>query len=206
MIWILSDNSGYFIIAVNSGSSKLNIWKYLPSLQSPLLWYETSNLNGFPNSQMMFSDSQLFFISLENALPYNLHMCKVTFGNISVDWAKKIVWPTSSCDSYVGETVTSNDGSVMYTFFLYGDTAAMYVHFVSLNSSSGALVGTRYILSTTCTFIDSVVLIDNYLAVSMRCVVPIFIVFNLSTNSFSYMRYSSGDYLLGFVKDPNYSR
>ena len=111
-----------------------------------ILWYETSNLNGFPNSQMMFSDSQLFFISLENALPYNLHMCKVTFGNISVDWAKKIVWPTSSCDSYVGETVTSNDGSVMYTFFLYGDTAAMYVHFVSLNSSSGALVGTRYII------------------------------------------------------------
>ena len=86
-----------------------------------------------------------FYISLDNSSPTNLHMCKVTFGSTSVDWAKKIICPTSSWSSYAGETLMSSDGSVMYTFFLYGDTASMYAHFVSLNPNSGGVIGTRYI-------------------------------------------------------------
>ena len=142
--WILSDNSGYFVIAVNTGSSKVNIWKYLFASPTSVSWFETSNLSGNTNNQMKLSDSQLFFISLDNSSPSNLHMCKVAFGSTSVDWAKMIMCPTSSWNSYTGETLMSSDGSVMYTFFLYGDTAAMYAHFVSLNPSSGGVIGTRY--------------------------------------------------------------
>ena len=155
---------------------------------------------------MKLSDSQLFFISLDNSSPSNLHMCKVAFGGTSVDWAKKIMWPTSSWNSYTGETLMSSDGSVMYTFFLYGDTAAMYAHFVTLNPSSGGVIGTRYITSTTSTFIDTSVLIENYLAVSMRWPDSTLVVFNLNTNSFVSMKFSSGDYIVCLVKDPSYSR
>ena len=146
--WILSDNSGYFVIAVNTGSSKVNIWKYLFASPTSVSWFETSNLSGNTNNQMKLSDTQLFFISLDNSSPSNLHMCKVAFGSTSVDWAKMIMCPTSSWDSYTGETLMSSDGSVMYTFFLYGDTAAMYAHFLSMNPSSGGVIGTRYTKKT----------------------------------------------------------
>ena len=204
--WILSDNSGYFVIAVNTGSSKVNIWKYLFASPTSVSWFETSNLSGNTNNQMKLSDSQLFFISLDNSSPSNLHMCKVAFGSTSVDWAKMIMCPTSSWNSYTGETLMSSDGSVMYTFFLYGDTAAMYAHFVSLNPSSGGVIGTRYISSTTSSFIDTSVLIDNYLAVSMRWPDSTLVVFNLNTNSFVNMKFSSGDYIVCLVIDPSYSR
>ena len=101
----------------------------------------------------------------------------------------------------------SIDSSTIYTFFLFGDTSTMYTHFVSLNPNNGNTIGTRYISNIGCTFIDGAALISSTLTISMRCPSDsVLAVVDLSTNSFNYRKFSTGDYILGTTKDPNSSR
>ena len=70
--WLLSDNSGYYFAAVNSGTNRLNIWKYLFSSPSNVEWQEASTMGSSANNQLKLSDSQLFIVSLDPSSPYNL--------------------------------------------------------------------------------------------------------------------------------------
>ena len=170
-------------------------------------WQTASNMGSNSNNQMKLSDSQLFFISLEPSTPFNLQMYKVTYSITPVDWAKKISWPTASWNSDWGETLMSSDNSTLYSIFLFGDTSTMYSHFVSLNVSSGNTVGTRYISNVGWIFIDGSTLISNSLIITMRCPSDSeLIVVDLNSNSFTYRKFSTGDFILGLLKDPNYSR
>ena len=101
----------------------------------------------------------------------------------------------------------SSDNSTLYSIFLFGDTSTMYSHFVSLNVSSGNTVGTRYISNVGWIFIDGSTLISNSLIITMRCPSDSeLIVVDLNSNSFTYRKFSTGDFILGLLKDPNYSR
>ena len=181
--------------------------QYLFGSPSTMPWQIASNMGTNSNNQMKINDSQLFFLSLEPASPFHLQMYKVTYGNTAVDWAQKITWKTSSWKGDWGETLMSSDSSKMYTIFLFGDTSTMYTHFVSLNSSNGNTIGTRYISNGGWAFIDGATLISNSLIITMRCPTDSeMIVVDLNSNSFTYRKFSTGDFILGLVKDPNYSR
>ena len=203
----MSDNSGYFIVALNIATARVNIWKYLFASSGTMPWQIASNMGSNVNNQIKISDTQLFFLSLEPTSPYNLQMYKVTYGNTAVDWANRIMCPSTSWNSDWGETLMSSDNSIIYSVFLFGDTSNMYSHFVSINSNNGIITGTRYISSVGCIFIDGASLFSNYLTISMRCPSDSeIIVVDLSTNIFNYRQFSAGEFLLNTVKDPSYLR
>ena len=177
-----------------------------------MFWQEASTLGGYPYNQIMFNDSELFFISTESASPYNLQMYKITFSITSVNWANKISWPTASWNSDWGETLLSSDGQLLFALFLYGDSSSMFTHLAVINSTNGSVVGTRYILNTSSTFIDAFIQFDIYLVASIR--LPsgnLIAVFNINLSqiqisTISFFSSSSLSFILGLAKDPNYSR
>ena len=84
-----STSSSYYIISSSPASSFVKkICKYTFSPVS-------SNCRSIPSmfhyalGQLMLSDTSFFIIAYDRT-NYDLHFIKFTFGNISVDWAKKI--------------------------------------------------------------------------------------------------------------------
>ena len=135
-IHLLSDNSGYLIIAKDV-INRLYIWKY----KSPTLTCQTSSiLQSFAQGQLKLSDSKLFFFETDSA--YTLHFCQITFGNSAADWSKKMTCPSGTCSAGLSESLLSSDSSTIYSLFAYGSTR--YLYFTSFRSSDGSVLGTRY--------------------------------------------------------------
>ena len=91
---ILSDNSGYYVVAKRTVTSRPYVWKYLFSASTTASWQEITAFDSRAWGQLKINDSQLFLTGNEPASTYHLHMYKITFGNTAVDWANKVSWPS----------------------------------------------------------------------------------------------------------------
>ena len=153
-------------------------------------WQETTiNMINLDN-ELMISDTELLFLALESSVPHNFHMYKLTFGSVPVDWANKILWPTSSWNSASGDSILNSDHTIMNILFLYGDSSTMFAHFWSLSTSSGSTIGSRYISSLGWTFIESITQINNYLIASIRTTdEDQLVVFDTTSSSFVYRKF-----------------
>ena len=99
--------------------------------------------------QLKIDDNQLFLIGNEPSSAYTLHYYKITFGDVSVDWANKISWTGGSWSASNSESLLSSDNSLIYTFATFGST--QYLYFITFSTSTGNVVGSRYKSSSTWT-------------------------------------------------------
>ena len=109
---------------------------------------------------LMLSSTQFFIISADSVSPYSLRMYKITFATTAVNWANKItcssgIWQTSASESQL-----SLDGSIIYSFFIYGSTK--YLYFASLYASNGTVVSSRFKSSISITSVSSSALFGDY--------------------------------------------
>ena len=142
-------------------------------------------------------------LGIENSLPNTIHFYKVSFGRSSVDWANQILWTEGSCKTGISETLLSTDGSLIYSFFIFGNAPNMY--FAIFNSSSGQSVGSIYKSSATwtgvCGSIQSGIYIfvtfawTNYYLMRLNMLTYEFVVF--SPNPKFILYFISQDYIAG---------
>ena len=140
-VWLLSDNSGYFInLSPGSDPRYAILCKYTFS-SSSAQWQSITNIYlGY--GSLMLSNTQFFILGRDYSPPYTLHMYKIKFSSTSVEWANKMYCTSSSWNSYYSESLLSKDGSNMYLFFAYGNSA--YIYFATLSVSTGSVTSARY--------------------------------------------------------------
>ena len=183
-IFILSDSSGYFTIAVSSTSGKTVMWRLLFSNQANAECQEISTISGFSFSHIMISDSKFFFIGTDPTSPYPLHMYKATFGSSTVDWAAKVMWPSGTWSTLFWESISSIDQSKIYSFFLYG--SSLYLYLATLNASDGSVIGSRYKSSTGWTGVWGISLNGVYLVANPYCSPhSYFMIYNTDASTFT---------------------
>ena len=94
----------------------------------------------------MINDNEFFFMHLSNSL-YNLCMYKTTFGKSSVDWTNTMAcpFPSTTCIFSTSKSLVSSDKTIIFSNFIYGDSSTgLYLYFISLNATSGSVLGSRY--------------------------------------------------------------
>ena len=98
-------------------------------------------MNIFAYGSFMINNSQLFMLGSDSTL-FSLHFYKTTFGKTSVDVATQIACPGGMRTAFYSESLVSNDGSKIYSFFIYGST--QYLFFVTFNSTDLSIIESRY--------------------------------------------------------------
>ena len=122
------------------------MWRFLLSDSTTSTWYEISvAITTTDWGETMLSDESFFFTVTESSSPYSLLLAKASFGSISFTWSNKILCPTSACTQTRSTAVESYDKSLIYSFPGYGNPS--YNLFISFNSTSGSVFGSRFILS-----------------------------------------------------------
>ena len=132
-------------------------------------------------------------------------MYKVSQGSTLISWSYKLTWPSLSWSQDQSDTVLSSDGSLIYSFISYGDL--VYVHFASLNSTNGNIVGQRYKSNQSIWQVNSVSLFSYYVVASASwSSTGKVILYSLSSNSFSTMDVVSSQTANAIQKDSVYGR
>ena len=85
---VLSDNSGYYIIATDNSDNKAIICRYLFSSSTSAQWQKVSTIDFSAYGTLLIDDTQLFFFGSEPTPNYHLHYYKITFGEIVCNWTK----------------------------------------------------------------------------------------------------------------------
>ena len=112
----------------------------------------------------MISNSQFFVLSVTPASPYNLQMYKITFSSISVDWANQILCDSGAWVSDLSESMLSSDGSIIYSFFLFGTSSSTkYLYFCGLSVSSGSVATSRSKSSAIISYLYGLTLNGDYI-------------------------------------------
>ena len=97
--------------------------------------------------QLMLSDTEFFIVWRGATTPIPLNLHKLTYGSSSTDWTNKMSWQTTNWAFYLSESLKSADKSKIYSFFVSGVSQNLY--FITLSSSSGEVLGSRYRSSST---------------------------------------------------------
>ena len=178
------------------------VWKYILTAPTSEDWYKFASLNNFAHSSLVILN-KIFFIGIDSAGSFPLHMVRFTFGNTSVDWSLKTVCPGGTCGVGTSEGLSSIDGSKIYTFYIYDNVN--YLYFVVLNSSTGAILNSRYKSSIQCTSVNASSLNGDYLAANVVCSTVHLALFNLEASIFSTYSFTQSN-LYGINVDPSSGR
>ena len=87
IVHIISDNSGYYILSYLTGTT-IAICRYL--FLSSLYCQTISSINTYPFSQLMLSNTEIFFVGANTASPYPFYYIKVTYESLNADWTLKM--------------------------------------------------------------------------------------------------------------------
>ena len=109
--------------------------------------------------QLKLSDTSLFLIGADYTTT-NLHLYRITFSVTTVNWATKMVCPTSAWAATYSESLLATDTTKFYTFFVYGNPK--YLYFMTISSADGSVVSSRYKSSTTCSQVYGTALNGGY--------------------------------------------
>ena len=204
-IHVLSDNSGYYVITKLTSSAKVNVWKYLFSSKLTSSCQEGSTLEGYSYTQLLLSDTQIFFIAEDTGSPFTIHMYKLTFGNTTPDWASKILCPYVIWVDPRGVAKLSSDGSSLLIFFNYG--APIYSFFITLDASTGSSIGTRYKSNYYCLFADGFATLGNYYVFVTQCnSVYTLVLYNMVSTAFTYKDFLNSPNIYSVIVEPVYGR
>ena len=136
----------------------------------------------------MLDSSHLIVSGIDATTPNNLHYYKVTFGTQTVNWATKMLWGSSSWSVGLSEILVDSANTYLYNFSIFG--ASVYLHFVILNASSGALVGSHYISSTTCSNVYGSAQYGGYIIANAYCSGYKVVIFSANSNAFTICNFS----------------
>ena len=202
-IFIISDNSGYFIITKNAQDTNIpGIWKYLYSSPTTNSCIHFPSWTAYPQTMLMISDSQFALTAKDSSINYYFY--KVTFGSSTADWSNQILWSSSpSWVTGIADMALSSDSTNLYTFFPYGTAA--YLHFITFNLSTGNVVGTSYVSNSIITNVYGITVSGNYIvAVVNDSTYGYIVIFNISTSAFTIKTFSGN--LNGCVVDSTSGR
>ena len=87
---------------------------------------------------MKLSENKFFWFGLY-ASSNNLHLYSVTYGSTSSNWSAKMIWPSSSCSLFSGESLLSSDNSKIYSFISFGGASASHMYFLSIHAVDGTI-------------------------------------------------------------------
>ena len=156
----LSDGSGYILFAQSALQNWAYIWMQviLPSVADANCQYVPS-IFLYCYGHLKITDSQIFFGGIDSS-PNDLHFIKMTLGNTVADWSNKILWSSSPWASFGSEALLSSDGSLIYSFFTFGNPK--YIYFITFKTTDGSVVGNRYKSSSQIDSVFGSVLMGNY--------------------------------------------
>ena len=146
--------------------------------------------------QLKLSDTTLFLQGSHSSSPYQLHLYKHTFGNLSPDWSLKLAWPSGTWLQNYSESMRIS--SLIYSFISYGST--QYVYMVVISISDGS-VSSRYKSSISWAPVWGSGTNEDYVVASIHCTTPCLLLFNRSTNIFTIKPFSGTD-LYGMGIEP----
>ena len=156
---------------------------------------------GYAKSQLKLSDILLFLIGNEPTSPYNLKMYLITFGTTSVNWSNKISCPSGTCTLGHSESISSIDGSLIYSIFAYGST--QYAHLVWTKSVDGSVSGSRFKSNNSWSSIRGLALSSNFLAASVWCSsISEIVVYDIDANNYIIRKPSSAPLIYGIATEP----
>ena len=152
---------------------------------------------------LMLSSTQFFLIGI-GPFPNPLNMYKLTFSSTFVDWANKIVCSPSGWGSYVSESIMSQDGLTIYSFFLFGLVSQSYLYYAALSVSTGSVIGNRYKSSVSVQFVWGWAFNGDYF-VATTANPSSLIIYNTYTSTFLIKSFS-GSLLYGWAVEPTSGR
>ena len=156
----LSDSSGYILFAQFPLQNRAYIWMQVisPSVADANCQYVPS-ISLYCYGHLKITDSQVFFGGIDSSSK-DLHFIKMTLGNTVADWSNKILWFSSSWTTFGSEALLSSDGSLIYSFFIFGNPR--YIYFTTFKTTDGSVVGNRYKSSSQIDNVFGSVLMANY--------------------------------------------
>ena len=131
----------------------------------------------------MLNSDHLVVSGIEETTPYNLHYYKVTFGTEAVDWATKMLWGSSYWEVGLSEILVNSDNTKLYNFSIFG--YSLYIHFVTLDVTNGALVGSHYISNMIWSNVYGSAQAGDYIIATVNCEKDKVVIFNVGSNKFS---------------------
>ena len=203
MIYVLSDNSGYYVVSKRTATSKPYVWKYLFSASTTASWQEITAFDSRAWGQLMINDNQLFLTGNEPASTYHLLMYKITFGNTAVDWANKVSWTSGAWSTGYVASIMSTDGTQIYNLYTFGVTR--YLYFAGFSITNGSVVGSRYKSSVSWGESWGIVINVNYLIISISWGVPNLFIYDTFRSTFQIKGFAV-QFIFNILNDPTNQR
>ena len=172
---MISDGSGYYITGRDS-TAVASIWKYLFSTPSTSQCQLIPNFKDYAFGQLKLSDESFYMLGYHSSTT-SLHLYKLTFGNLSADWALKMIWTSSPWSAFQSESASLF--SSIYSFFTFGSTKYLYLAVIS---QENGYVSIRYKSSITCDRAYGLAVSGNFILASV-CYNNL-LIFNTVDNSF----------------------
>ena len=171
---------------------------------SACLWQQIPLLASRAYGQLMVSSNQFYFVGTEASPNYHLHMIKITFGNLLSDWSNKVDWSGGTWLITYSGSLLSQDSATIYSFFPFGVSGSQSLYFVSLGSSDGVVVGSRFLSSISWNAVYGIAQSDNFIAIIHYWSLYAIMLYNTVTSQFVYRKFT--DYLFHISTDPIYGR
>ena len=179
-----------------------HLWRHL--FATGCLWQQIGLISSRAYGQLKVSSSQFYFVGTEASPNYHLHMVKITYGSSVTDWSNRIDWTGGICDVSYSGSLLSRDSTAIYSFFPFGVTGNQYLYFVTLNSSDGSVLGSRYISSLKSTCVYGITLADDFIAVNFCYSSYAIMLYNTVTSQFTYRKFI--DFIFQITTDSVYGR
>ena len=171
-------------------------WKYLFSVPLSTQWHEITTINSFGFGKIKINDNQYFLSGADPNSPYDLHFYKLTYGNTAVDWANKLscpsgTWTSARSESIINFNSNQSATSLIYHFFIYGNT--QYMYFATFNLSNGAVTGNQYISSISWAYVYGSTKTGDFIVVTFYWQShPYLLLYNTITSQFIVKLFSGG--------------
>ena len=170
-----------------SGDHNL-VCKFLFSSPANLGCQQTILYRG-PFGPTLLPTGDIFLPGYDTNSPVNLHFYKLTYGSTSVSWANKIITTNGQLTS--ASSISSSDGSKIYSLFDVSDSGNNNLYFMAFLSSDGSVSGSRYKSDLAVSFMYGCSLNGNYLvALAFVSSVAHLAIINVSTFSFTSTQFS----------------
>ena len=200
-IFMLPDNSGYYLLGYTTSNDHSLVCKYLFSAPTNLGCQQTILFRG-PFGATLLSSGDIFLPGYDTGTPVNLHFYKLTYGSTSVSWANQIV--TSGGQINAGSSTSSSDNSKIYSLSVAFESGISNLYFMTFLSSDGSVSGSRYKSDPGVTGMYGSSLNGNYLlALIFASSAPRIVIINISTFSFTSKQFSGS--VLSHIAIESYS-
>ena len=192
----MSNNMDYYINL--SSNNQAAIWKYFAS-SSQYKCYDFSQISKTFNGCLMRSDDQLFLMGKDASTSTLFHTYMINFSTNSYNWANTISCSTD-CSINLQESIQSSDNSKIYSLFLLELSPNAY--FITLNSSDGSVVGSRYKSSIGWSSDVGSARNGDNLVFSVKWYQPYnLFIYNTNSSTFSIISWNSN--LYGMITEPS---